>query len=171
MIRKISLTAQSIQLLFNAASKCQWPKRLGTGTNYDLEWDDQARGKNMLLISRFRSAIREKYAIKIGNDWVVGAEANWRPKAVGEKVKPSGDGRYELVDKYVVMDLELEDEAWNAMYWLCLWLSHPASPGFTNAGHLDEIVYPLVEEIEEWDQLMYDLGLREEEPVKVRANG
>lgn len=161
---KISLTSQAVQLLFNAATKATWPRHLGNGTQYDLEWDDQARAKNMMLIAAFRSAVRERYAIKLGSDWVVGLEENWQPKA-------SGGGRYELIDRYALIDLELSQDEYHAIYWLCLWMAHPASPGFVDAGKLDEIVYPLVREIEEWDQLMYDLGLREDEPTKIGTNG
>lgn len=168
MSHKISLTSQTVQLLFNAATKAVWPRGLGNNTGdkakYNLEWDDQLRAQAALNISRFRSRIRERYAIKLGAEWVVGLEENWRPKE-------SGGGRYELVDKYALIDLELEDDAYRALYLLCLWLAHPASPGFTSAGMLDECVYPLAEEIGEWEQLEYDLGLREDEPSRAGSNG
>ena len=168
MTHKISLTSQTVQLLFNAATRAVWPRGLGNNTGekakYNLEWDDQSRAEAALNITKFRSAVRERYAIKLGSDWVVGLEENWVPKA-------TGGGRYELVDKYVLIDLELSDEEFKALYLLCLWMAHPASPGFTSAGMLDECIYPLAQEIDEWEQLMYDLGLQEDEPKKVGSNG
>ena len=48
--------------------------------------------------------------------------------------------------------------------------AHPASPGFVRGALLDEIVYPLVRELDEWEQLEYDLGLREDEPTIKRES-
>ena len=161
MGEKLTLSNQAWQALFNASTKVRWPARLGSGTKYDLEFDDADRAGKMVQISAFRNAIREKYAARLGNEWMVGLAKNWT-------VKQDGSGKYELIDREAPLEVELDWNAYHALYWLCLAMAHPACPCFVDGGMLDEIVFPLVRKLDQWDDLMYDLGLREDEPDPVR---
>jgi hypothetical protein len=162
---KIILASQSVQMLLSASTNVTWPARLGSGISkvvdgsevcYDLIFDDQERAEHMIRIVSLRETLRAKYTEKIGSQYLAGNAKNWRPK-------PNTTDRWEIINPDLPMELELESSAYHAIYWLCLWMTHPASSN-VKAGLLDEYVFPMVRLVGEWEQLMYDLGLREDEP-------
>lgn len=152
----MTLTHQAAALILSAATKVAWPATLGTG-DYGLVFDDQERASIMESVVSVRDTLRKKSERK-GKDWCVGEPANWVSK---------GDepGRYTLVDLDLPIEIELTPMGRVGLYWLLLWMTHPASPAFQPGGIQEEVILPLVRMLGKEDALRYDLGLEEEEPA------
>lgn len=159
----IKLNYQTAQLLLSAASSVLWPARLGASNDYALVFPDEERADKMHKIAELRASLRA-ISHRREDQWCVGNAVNWRQKL-------TEPGRWEIIDKYLELEIRPSDLGASAIYWLCLWMAHPGSPAFQNGGIQDEVIYPMVERLGQIDDLMYDLGLIESKPeIPVRQS-
>lgn len=159
MTESFKLTSKAAQLLLSAASVVKWPVRLGASNDYALVFDEQECASTMQKIASLRTSLRAK-CHKRGNDWCIGEPSNWQ-------IKPTDPSRFEMIQQDLEIEIEIDSLANCGIYWLCLWMSHPASPAYQNAGMLDEVILPLVERLGQTEDLQYDLGLIEEKAADV----
>lgn len=161
MAEAMTLTHQAAALLLSAATKVAWPATLGSG-QYALVFDDQERASIMESVVELRDTLRRKSTLK-GKEWCIGEATNWEPK-------PDEPTRHALKDLGLPLEVSVSPMGLVGMYWLLLWMMHPASPAFQPGGIQEEVIYPLVRMLGKEESLRYDLGLLDDEPAETKKN-
>lgn len=149
--------AQGNQILQYLASGIRMPEKLGKD-EFDVMQrslaDEEVRQARSLLVSH-----SEMWATK--RKVLFGQAANWK-EASDEK----GKEIWNLIDAEIPVTVKPTEEQERGLFWILLLMAHPASPLKVGIEGMQDVVWPIAEQLGYRNDLRDMTGLNQRKPVR-----